>query len=80
MLFKKKQTIDIEDINNVVQSIGFSKSLYKKLIVLSHPDNNPNDIEKATEISTLVIQNKFNLRELKKIEILINEQLKNKLH
>lgn len=76
MFFKKKQTIDNSEILNVVQSIGSSKALFKKLILLSHPDNNPNNIDKATEISSLVIQNKYNLKELKQLEVLINEQLK----
>ena len=63
------------EVFNVVNSIAKAKSLHKKLIVLSHPDRNPNKIELATKISESINENRYNYRKLLKLE----QQIKNEL-
>lgn len=64
-----------EEAFNVVESIAKAKGLHKKLILLSHPDKYPNKIELATKLSELVNANRYNYRELLKLE----ERIKNEL-
>ena len=73
--FRRKRILDCEDCNNVVNSIAKAKSLHKRLIVLSHPDKNPNKIELATKISESINENRNNYKELLKLE----QQIKNEL-
>ena len=73
--FRKKHTGLNDESYNVVQSISKAKVLYKKLVMLSHPDKHPQKEALATELTNLVNANKYNYREL----LLLEEQIK-KLH
>lgn len=73
--FRRNRILDFEDCNNVVNSIAKAKSLHKRLIVLSHPDKNLNKIELATKISESINENRYNYKELLKLE----QQIKNEL-
>lgn len=73
--FRRKRILDCEDCNNVVNSIAKAKSLHKRLIVLSIYDKNPNKIELATKISESINENRYNYKELLKLE----QQIKNEL-
>lgn len=73
--FRRNEILNCEDCNNVVNSIAKAKSLHKRLIVLSHPDKNPNKIELATKISELINENRYNYRELLKLEQRIKNEL-----
>ncbi len=73
--FKREKNTNYEDCNNVVNSIAKAKSLHRRLIILSHPDKNPNKIELATRISELVNKNRYNYKELLKLEELIKREL-----
>lgn len=69
---KNKLNKDLNDETfNIVESIVKSKNLYKKLIVLTHPDKHPQNINLATELSELVNKNRYNYRELLKLEKII---------
>lgn len=65
---------DIQSIN-VVDSIVKAKSLYKELVLRAHPDRNVEKRDIAEELTKLLTANKFNYKELKKIEVLIDEKL-----
>lgn len=61
--------------NNVVESIAKSKMLYKELIKKSHPDKHPQKEKLAKEIAELVNNNRYNYRELLKLEERIENEL-----
>ncbi len=72
--FKNRKRKNIDEGLNVVEGISKAKKLYKELIVKSHPDRHPNNIEKALEITELLNQNRYNYRELLKLkERILNE-------
>ncbi len=67
--FLKK--INKDDVQNI--AIGISKSselekLYKKLIVLVHPDKNLDKIDIAIEYTQLLNDNRYNYAQLKELE------------
>ena len=73
--FGRKRNKNYDDCKNVVNSIAKAKSLHKRLIVLDHPDKNPDKVELATKLSELVNENRYNYSELLKLE----ERIKNEL-
>lgn len=60
---------------NVVDSIVKAKALYKELVLRAHPDRNVEKRDIAEELTKMLTANKLNYKELKKIEVLINEKL-----
>ena len=74
ILFRRKFKND-ESIN-VVNSMAKSQKLYKKLAILAHPDNNPDNIEQAKELMQRIVENKKNYANL----LLIQQEIKNKLN
>lgn len=53
---------------NVVNSMAKAQKLYKRLAVLAHPDNNPNNVERANELMQRIVENKKNYANLLLIE------------
>jgi hypothetical protein len=81
-LINKRQVSEIiveTDISNVFQSIQHSKELHKKLIILCHPDRfiDQNKKNIAEEISKEINNNRFNYKELLKLELKMNQELLN---
>jgi len=72
----KKETIDFD---NIQQSFNNATKLHKELIVASHPDKFTDKKRKAfaTDISAQVNTNKYNYKELIKLQTIINNHLKN---
>jgi len=77
-LFRKKKKTFKDESLNVVLSIAKAKQLHKRLVVLSHPDRNPDNQELATELSSLVNQNRYNYQALIELEKRIVTELLNK--
>jgi hypothetical protein len=67
-LFLKKNNQSVREGINVVESIGKAKILYKELIRLAHPDRNPNNEEYARELTDRINANRYNYKELLKIQ------------
>lgn len=60
---------------NIVDSIAKSKTLYKKLIKITHPDKNPKQKEIAQDLTNRLNANRFNYSALIEIEKEINIKL-----
>lgn len=67
-LFCKKNNESVIESINVVESIGKAKVLYKELIRFAHPDRNPNNEEYAKELTDRINANRYNYKELLKIQ------------
>ncbi len=66
------------DFKNVINSTFYAQELYKKLIVRCHPDRfepDENMVAEASRISTLVAENKNNLRLLELLKAEAEEKL-----
>jgi len=74
---KDRQNLNDETFN-IVQSISKAKNLFKILISKVHPDKHPENVHLATELTSLVNNNKFNYRELLKLEERIKTELESK--
>jgi len=72
----KKETIDFD---NIQQSFNNATRLHRELIVVTHPDRFTDEKQKvfATDISAQVNTNKYNYKELIKLQTIINNHLKN---
>lgn len=75
ILFRNKTTVEHNEVN-VVDSIVKAKKLYKELIIKTHPDRNPQNIELANSLAQQVTENRYNYAELLKLQQIINENLK----
>lgn len=67
------------DFKNVINSTFHAQELYKKLIVKCHPDRFEPDaslVAEASRISTLVTENKNNLKQLQILKAEAEEKLK----
>ena len=74
----KKQKFDVNsEIHNIVESFSKAKPLYKELIQRTHPDKHPENIDLATELSSLLNENRFNYSKLIEISIRIDSELFN---
>lgn len=80
---KRKKKIDKsllpqeDETANIVASMSKSHKLYKKLVLLAHPDRNPGKTEIAHEIMEQINIYRYNYRELSKLEQRVNNELKN---
>lgn len=74
ILFRKSLKGD-ESIN-VVNSMARAQKLYKKLAILAHPDNNPEQVEQAKDLMQRIVENKKNYANL----LLIQQEVKNILN
>lgn len=76
VFFKTKHNTNLNDETyNVIQSISKAKHLYKNLIIQAHPDKHPSNIDFATQLTELINANRFNYRELLKLEERIMKEL-----
>ena len=80
---KKKEILDEEvDFDNIINSSFNAKALYDKLRVRCHPDRfaaDPTKIKIATEIQSLINENKNNLKSLNSLKKRAEEELGVKL-
>lgn len=60
---------------NVVDSIVKAKKLHKKLILQAHPDRNQNNIKLAKELAEEINCNRFNYKELLRLQERVNNEL-----
>lgn len=72
--FFRKREKDI-DVTNIVQSMSKAKVLYRKLVMLTHPDRNPQKRELAEELTQQVNQARFDYNKLLVLQKQIEEQL-----
>jgi hypothetical protein len=76
-LLKSKSKVETADINNIVNSINRSKeleALYKKLMIKTHPDRNPEKLELAHDYSERLNKSRRSYDDLKKLELEINAE------
>ena len=72
--FSKKRNAEkfnSRDIENITLGIGKAdelEKLYKKLIIIVHPDKNPDKVDLATKFTELLNQNRRNYTGLKDLE------------
>lgn len=75
-LFKrKKRKMSTNEAINVVASLAKAKQLHKKLLIKTHPDRHLDKIELATELSSLVNENRYNYEALLQLEKRIETEL-----
>ena len=67
-LFRKRNVDAISEGLNVVSGISKAKSLYRELIVLTHPDRHPEDASYFKELTDRINANRYNYNELLKIK------------
>ena len=78
MHFKRKSVksrILKRETNNIVSGMANAKKLHKSLVVLAHPDRNPDKQELAEELTQLLNKNKYNYNELVRLEQRIKTEL-----
>lgn len=71
----KEESIDFENIH---KSFYKASKLHRELIAISHPDKFSDDKQKdfATNIAAQINANKYNYKELIKLQSIINNNLK----
>ena len=80
---EKKRELNLKkepvDFNNLQNSFNNASKLHRELIVVTHPDRFTDEKRKvfATDISVQVNANKYNYKELIKLQTIINNHLKN---
>lgn len=72
---KFRRTLKNDESVNVVNSMARARQLYKKLAILAHPDNNPQNAELAKEFMQRIVENKKNYANLLRIEQEVKEKL-----
>lgn len=72
---KFRRTLKNDESVNVVNSMARARQLYKKLAILAHPDNNPQNVELAKELMQRIVENKKNYANLLGIEQEVKEKL-----
>lgn len=76
-IFGKKKLPNFNDHGeNIVASIAKCKHLYKKLVILAHPDKHPEKTELAEEITKAINMARYNYAELLKLENRIETELR----
>lgn len=75
---KRKRNTDFshEEISNLVSGISSKEemaNLYKKLLIMVHPDRNPNRIELSEDYTTRLNNNRRNYTKLKQLALEIEE-------
>lgn len=70
-----RRTIISDESVNVVNSMARARQLYKRLAILAHPDNNPQNVELAKELMQRIVENKKNYANLLRIEQDVKEML-----
>lgn len=60
---------------NIVNSIANAKRLYKELIIKSHPDKHPNNVELAQSLTERVNNSRYNYNELLELKDIIEKEL-----
>lgn len=73
--FKYRRMLESDESVNVVNSMARAKQLYKKLAILAHPDNNPQNVELAKDLMQRIVENKKNYANLLLIEQEVKELL-----
>lgn len=63
------------DAQNVVMSMGKAKTLYKELVVMAHPDRNPQNKDVAEEITQLLNEYRRDYRMLLHLKQRIENEL-----
>ena len=74
LLFRR--TLKGDESVNVVNSMARAQQLYKKLAILAHPDNNPQNVELANDLMQRIVENKKNYANLLLIEQEVKQTLK----
>lgn len=64
ILSRKNRNAAISESLNIVDSIANAKALHKELIMIAHPDRNPDKVEIAKELSELINTSRYNYKEL----------------
>ena len=66
--FNRKKDHIVDEGLNVVTGISKARTIYKELILQSHPDKHPGEEEYYKEITNRINANRYNYKELLKIQ------------